>query len=112
MRFYTVPNAKEARKSVLYATGFIGYFYILTFTIGYGAAALVAKEYLAPIKEGTVGKTSNMAAPLLAEMLVAHRCWLSRCRGIRYHLGCCGGSNLGRCLGTIARPVCRRGAAR
>ena len=31
MRFFTVPNAKEARKSVFYATGFIGYFYILTF---------------------------------------------------------------------------------
>ena len=37
MRFYTVPDAKEARKSVFYATGFIGYFYILTVTIGFGA---------------------------------------------------------------------------
>jgi cation/acetate symporter len=35
---------KEARKSVFYATGFIGYFYILTFTIGFGAAVLVGKE--------------------------------------------------------------------
>lgn len=41
MRFFTVPNAKEARKSVVYATGFIGYFYILTFIIGLGAVALV-----------------------------------------------------------------------
>ncbi len=69
MRFYTVPDAREARKSVFYATGFIGYFYVLTFTIGYGAAALIAKDYLAPIKEGTLGKTSNAAALLLAEIL-------------------------------------------
>src|SRR4051812_46213675 len=41
MRFYTVPDAKQARKSVFYATGWIGYFYILTFTIGFGAAVLV-----------------------------------------------------------------------
>ena len=42
MRFYTVPDAKAARKSVFYATGFIGYFYILTFIIGFGAIVLVA----------------------------------------------------------------------
>ncbi|UCZ57739.1 cation acetate symporter [Desulfurispirillum indicum] len=42
MRFFTVSNAKEARKSVFYATGFIGYFYILTFTIGFGAIILVS----------------------------------------------------------------------
>ncbi len=41
MRFFTVKNAKEARKSVFYATGFIGYFYILTFIIGFGAILLV-----------------------------------------------------------------------
>ena len=41
MRFFTVPNAKEARKSVFFATGFIGFFYILTFIIGFGAIALV-----------------------------------------------------------------------
>jgi cation/acetate symporter len=67
MRFYTVPDAREARKSVFYATGLIGYFYILTFTIGYAAAALVPKALLAPVKEG--GLTDNMAAPLLAEIL-------------------------------------------
>ena len=42
MRFFTVSDAKEARKSVLYATGFIGYFYILTFIIGFGAITFVA----------------------------------------------------------------------
>ena len=67
MRFYTVPDAREARKSVFVATGFIGYFYILTFTIGYGAAALVAADLLKKEAEG--GFSSNMAAPLLAEIL-------------------------------------------
>ncbi len=42
MRFFTVTDAKEARKSVFYATGFIGYFYILTFIIGFGAIILVS----------------------------------------------------------------------
>jgi cation/acetate symporter len=64
MRFYTVPNAKEARKSVFYATGFIGYFYILTFTIGFGAAVLVGADAIKGIDKG-----GNMAAPLLAEVL-------------------------------------------
>ncbi|MBE0495300.1 MAG: cation acetate symporter [Campylobacterales bacterium] len=41
MRFFTVQDAKEARKSVFYATGFIGYFYILTFIIGFGAIVLL-----------------------------------------------------------------------
>lgn len=62
MRFYTVPDAKEARKSVFYATGFIGYFYILTFIIGFGAAALAGQEIISKIDKG-----GNMAAPLLAE---------------------------------------------
>ncbi|MFH1613210.1 MAG: sodium/solute symporter [bacterium] len=64
MRFYTVPNAKEARKSVFYATGFIGYFYILTVTIGFGAAALIGQKIITNIDKG-----GNMAAPLLAEAL-------------------------------------------
>lgn len=42
MRFFTVADAKTARKSVFYATGFIGYFYILTFIIGFGAITLVS----------------------------------------------------------------------
>src|SRR6185503_17192793 len=63
MRFYTVPDAKEARKSVFYATGWIGYFYILTFTIGFGAAVVVGKDAIMAYK------TDNMAAPLLAQAL-------------------------------------------
>ncbi len=42
MRFFTVPDAKQARRSVFYATGFIGYFYILTFIIGFGAIVFVS----------------------------------------------------------------------
>jgi len=64
MRFYTVPDAKQARKSVFVATGFIGYFYILTFTIGFGAAVLVGKEQIVK-----VAKSGNMAAMLLSENL-------------------------------------------
>jgi len=44
MRFFTVSDAKEARKSVFYATGFIGYFYILTFIIGFGAITLLMSD--------------------------------------------------------------------
>jgi cation/acetate symporter len=43
MRFFTVSDAREARKSVFYATGFMGYFYILTFIIGFGAIMLVGQ---------------------------------------------------------------------
>ena len=63
MRFFTVSDAKEARKSVFYATGFIGYFYILTFIIGFGAIVMVSKnpEYL-DIAKGTLFGGNNMAA--------------------------------------------------
>ncbi|MCV6636973.1 cation acetate symporter [Candidatus Albibeggiatoa sp. nov. NOAA] len=66
MRFFTVADAKEARKSVFYATGFIGYFYLLTFVIGFGAIVLVATnpEYLTP--EGGLIGGNNMAAIHLA----------------------------------------------
>ena len=61
MRFFTVSNAKEARKSVFYATGFIGYFYLLTFIIGFGAIVLVSTnpEYL---ELGNLIGGNNMAA--------------------------------------------------
>lgn len=62
MRFYSVPDAKAARKSVFVATGFIGYFYILTFFIGFGAMMFVGRDII------TAGgdKGGNMAALLLA----------------------------------------------
>ena len=63
MRFYTVPDAKEARKSVFYATGLIGYFYILTFTIGFGAMIMVGQDVITKFDKG-----GNMAALLLAEV--------------------------------------------
>lgn len=44
MRFFTVPNAKQARKSVFVATSFIGYFYLLTFVIGFGAIILLTND--------------------------------------------------------------------
>lgn len=44
MRFFTVSDAKAARKSVFYATGFIGYFYILTFIIGFGAITMLLQD--------------------------------------------------------------------
>ena len=44
MRFFTVPSAKEARKSVMWATGWIGYFYLLTFIIGFGAITFVLTD--------------------------------------------------------------------
>jgi len=62
MRFFTVSDAKEARKSVFFATGFIGYFYILTFIIGFGAIVMVSTnpEYLDAAKKLIGG--NNMAA--------------------------------------------------
>ena len=76
MRFFTVADAKEARKSVFYATGFIGYFYILTFIIGFGAIVFVSTnpDFIdqAKIQAGASVITAtkgfpNMAAPLLAK---------------------------------------------
>jgi cation/acetate symporter len=69
MRFFTVPDAKEARKSVLWATGWIGYFYLLTFVIGFGAITMVATDpsFLGP--DGTLRGGSNMAAIHLASAI-------------------------------------------
>ncbi len=65
MRFFTVADAKQARRSVFFATGFIGYFYILTFIIGFGAIILLANpEYLDAA--GTLIGGNNMAAIHLA----------------------------------------------
>ena len=61
MRFYPVPTAKEARRSVVWAIWLIGGFYLLTLVLGYGAAALVGPETIADAPGGV-----NSAAPLLA----------------------------------------------
>jgi cation/acetate symporter len=66
MRFFTVPNAKEARKSVLWATTWIGYFYLLTFIIGFGAITFVlTNPSFLDAKGGLIGG-GNMAAVHLA----------------------------------------------
>ena len=61
MRFYTVPNSKEARRSVSWAIWIIGIFYLFTLVLGYGAAALVGPDAI----RAAPGK-ANSAAPLLA----------------------------------------------
>jgi len=64
VRFFTVRDAKTARKSVVYATWLIGAFYIMTIFLGFGAAAFVGNSEI--LKANPAG---NMAAPLLAEVL-------------------------------------------
>jgi cation/acetate symporter len=64
MRFYTVPTAKEARRSVVWAIWLIGVFYLFTLVLGYGAAALVGPDAIAAAPGG-----GNSAAPLLAYRL-------------------------------------------
>ena len=67
MRFFTVPNAKEARKSVLWATTWIGYFYLLTFIIGFGAIVMVATNPDFLDAGGGLRGGANMAAIHLAD---------------------------------------------
>ncbi|HCB0260003.1 TPA: cation acetate symporter [Klebsiella quasipneumoniae subsp. similipneumoniae] len=67
MRFFTVSDAKEARKSVFYATGFMGYFYILTFIIGFGAIMLVGANPVFKDAAGQLIGGNNMAAVHLAD---------------------------------------------
>lgn len=69
MRFFTVKNAKEARKSVFYATGLIGYFYILTFVIGFGAIAFLLGNPDFINEAGQFTIPPNMEAVLLAKVL-------------------------------------------
>ena len=64
MRFYTVPTAKEARRSVVWAIWLIGLFYLLSLVLGYGAGALVVPDQILAAPGGV-----NSAAPLLANAL-------------------------------------------
>jgi len=64
MRFYTVPDARTARLSMLYATGFIGYFYCIIPIVGFGASVLVGRNIIANVDKG-----GNMAPLLLGELL-------------------------------------------
>lgn len=74
MRFFTVGNAKEARKSVFFATGFIGYFYILTFIIGFGAIVMVFKnpEYLDIAKQAVSGGSPILGGNNMAAIHLSH----------------------------------------
>ena len=71
MRFFTVPDAKQARKSVFWATTWIGYFYILIFIVGFGAITLVlTNPEFADTAKGIIkggAGTANMAAVLVAK---------------------------------------------
>jgi cation/acetate symporter len=71
MRFFTVPDAKQARKSVFWATTWIGYFYVLIFIIGFGAITLVlTNPEFADVAKGVIkggSGTANMAAVLVAK---------------------------------------------
>lgn len=64
MRFYTVPNAKAARVSVMWATIWIGFFYLITFILGFGAMVLVGQQNILG-----AGGGGNMAAPMLAQVI-------------------------------------------
>ncbi len=69
MRFFTVPDAKQARRSVFYATGFIGFFYILTFIIGFGAIVYVSTNPAYLTEKGALLGGNNMAAIHLSHAL-------------------------------------------
>jgi cation/acetate symporter len=64
MRFFTVPTAQQARKSVVWAMAIIGGFYVLTLFLGFGAAKLVGSATIAAVDAG-----GNMAGPLLAQFI-------------------------------------------
>lgn len=67
MRFYTVPDAKAARVSVMWATIWIGGFYLITFILGFGAMVLVGQQQIL-----AVGGGGNMAAPVLAQVIAGN----------------------------------------
>lgn len=62
-RFYTTPTSRDARKSVLWAIGLIGAFYLMTLVLGFGAAAMLDKDSYARV----IDSGGNLASPLLAE---------------------------------------------
>ena len=62
MRFFTVPDAKSARLSAFYATSFIGYFYLLTFIIGFGAIVYLSTNSSYINSDGMLIGSNNMVA--------------------------------------------------
>ena len=69
MRFFTVPDAKSSRISAFYATTFIGYFYILTFVIGFGAIIFLTNNYNYMDPDNNLIGSNNMAAIHLSHAL-------------------------------------------
>jgi len=63
IRFYTTPTSRDARKSVMWAIGLIGAFYLMTLVLGFGAAALLNKGDYADV----AASSGNLASPLLAQ---------------------------------------------
>jgi len=108
MRFYTVRDARAARTSVFYATGFIGFFYLLTFVLGFGAMVLVGQDAIRAVDKG-----GNMAAPLLAEVVggTAFLGFIAG-RGLRHHPGRGGRPHPLGGGRPLARPLGERGPAR
>ena len=108
MRFYTVPDAKTARSSVSYATAFIGFFYLLTFILGFGAMVLVGQPAIRAIDAG-----GNMAAPLLAKA-VGGDAFLGFISAVAFAtiLAVVAGLTLAGAATLVARPVGQRRAAR
>ena len=86
IRFYTTPTSRDARKSVLWAIGLIGVFYLFTLVLGFGAAALVGGEAIT-----AQDKAGNTAAPQLAQEL-----------GIRFLGGDVGGATLLAIIAAVA----------
>jgi hypothetical protein len=106
MRFFTVPNAKEARKSVLWATTWIGYFYILTFIIGFGAITLVLTnpEFL-DAKGVLLGGTATWPPCTWPSGGRQRVPGLHLGGGLRHHPGGGGRPHAVGRLGRVARPV-------
>ena len=86
IRFYTVPNARTARRSVVWAIGIIGVFYLMTLALGFGAAAMVGSAAISKQDPG-----GNTAAPQLAEAL-----------GKRFLGGDAGGASLLAIIAAVA----------
>jgi cation/acetate symporter len=86
IRFYTVPTARAARRSVLWAIGIIGSFYLMTLALGFGAAALVGGQAIRTQNPG-----GNTAAPQLAQAL-----------GERYFGGDVGGATFLAVIAAVA----------
>ncbi len=108
MRFYTVPDARTARSSVSYATAFIGFFYLLTFILGFGAMVIVGQPAIRAIDAG-----GNMAAPLLAEAVGGEGVpRLHLCGRLRDDPGGGRRADARRRRSAVARPLGERGARR